>query len=414
MELPKFFRVHQAFSKDRINDVTAEVGKTLAAACYQQHFKAGEKIAITVGSRGIANIAEIIKAIAVKLTAIGVRPFIVPAMGSHGGATAAGQVEVLASLGITEDHMGVPIVSSMDVVELGRTANGATAYMDRNAWGADGIVIVNRVKPHTRFKADNESGLMKMIAVGLGKEKGCTQMHAFGLYPTIVQAARLAIAKTNIRLAVGIVENSYDQTALIKAAVKEKIEAIDSELLKIAKSLLPRFPLDQIHLLVVKEMGKNISGTGMDVNLLGRVSQPIVNDQDKPRVERIIPLSITAASHGNALGIGLGDVVPRHLVDEIDWQATYKNVIAAGVLDRAKLPLVAESDQAALQIALQSLGLKGTEAKIIFIRNTLTLDSLIVSEKVSLEIKALSCISLEQDNLNLKFDVQGNIPDSWW
>lgn len=414
MEYPKFAKVRQVFSRDRITDPGGAVAAALAAAGPEKHFKAGERIAIAVGSRGIANLPAMVRSVADCLKSLKTWPFIVPAMGSHGGATAAGQIEVLASLGITEASIGVPIVSSMDVVELGKTANGATAYIDRSAWEADGIVVLNRVKPHTRFKADNESGLMKMVAVGLGKEAGCSQMHACGLYPTIIQAARLALAKAPIRLGIGIVENSYDQTAVVRVASHDDIEAVDRELLVQAKSLMPKFPLDKIDVLVVKEMGKNISGTGMDVNVLGRVSQPVVNDEDLPRIERIVPLSLTEESHGNALGVGLGDVVPRRLVNQIDWQATYKNVIAAGVLDRAKLPLVAENDREALSIAIRSLGLAPAEARIIFIQNTLTMDQLIVSAPVYREIAGQPAVVTEQDGLGLKFDAAGNIPDEWW
>ncbi len=414
MDNVKLARVSQEFSCEVISDPGAAVAAALAAPRPAGHFRAGERIAIAVGSRGIANLPVIVKAVADWLKGLGTVPFIVPAMGSHGGATAAGQTEVLESLGVTEASSGVPIVSSLEAVELGKTANGATAYMDRNAWEADGIVLINRVKPHTRFKADNESGLMKMIAVGLGKELGCSQMHAHGLYPTIIQAARLAIAKAPIRLGVGIVENSYDQTAVIRVALKDELEAVDSALLVTAKALMPKFPLDRIDILVVKEMGKNISGTGMDVNVLGRVSQPVVNDDDSPRIERIVPLGLTEESHGNALGIGLGDVVPRHLVEQVDWRATYKNVVAAGVLDRAKMPLVADNDREALAIAVKSLGLKPDEAKIVFVRNTLTIDRLIVSENVVRELAGSANISVDRAAVRLAFDADGNIPEEWW
>ena len=414
MEFPKFIKVRQAFNRECISNAGDEVTKALADIRFEQHFKAGEKIAIAVGSRGIANLPDMVKVVVDSLKAVGTLPFIVPAMGSHGGATAAGQIDVLESLGITESSMGVKIISSMEVVELGKTENGATVYIDKNAWEADGIVLINRMKPHTRFKADNESGLMKMVAVGLGKEKGCTQMHAFGLHPSIIQAARLFLGKVNVRLGIGIVENSYDQTVVIKAAVKADLELLDCELLRLAKSLMPKFPLEQIDILVIGEMGKNISGTGMDVNVLGRVSQSVTNDNDSPRIERIVPLNLTEASHGNALGIGLGDVVPRHLVNQIDWKVTYKNVIAAAVLDRAKLPLIAENDREALQIAIRSMGFNPEDVKIVFVRNTLSLDSLIVSKKVYHEISGLPVISIDRDDVELEFDAEGNIPDSWW
>jgi len=339
VRLPKFYNVRQIFSQEAISDVEDELNKSLNMVRCENLFVPGERVAIAVGSRGIANIGKIVAALVKRLKGIGTDPFIVPAMGSHGGATAHGQVEVLRSLGVTEEYVGAPIISDMDVVELGKTPNGATVYMDKHAWSADAIVVVNRVKPHTRFRADNESGLMKMVAVGLGKHKGCSQMHAYGLFPTVVEAARLALRTAPIRLGIGIVENAYEKTAKIAAVLKDEFEAVDAELLKLAKSLMPSLLAKDIDLLVVGEIGKNISGTGMDVNIIGRVTQPVMNELETPRIKRIAVLDLTEATHGNALGMGLADVITRRLADKINFPATYANALAAGALDRAKMPL---------------------------------------------------------------------------
>ncbi|MCR4442470.1 MAG: lactate racemase domain-containing protein [Peptococcaceae bacterium] len=415
MSLPKLYNIRQVFSQEAISDVTEELNKSLNKVHFENLFTPGNRVAIAVGSRGIANISKIINALVKRLKEIGTNPFIVPAMGSHGGATASGQVEVLKSLGITEEYVGAPIISDMDVVELGKTTNGATVYMDKQAWSADAIVVVNRIKPHTRFRANNESGLIKMVAVGLGKHKGCSQMHAYGLFPTILEAARLALSKAPIRLGIGIVENAYEQTAKIVAVLRDEFEFVDAELLKLAKSLMPSLPVNEIDLLVVKEMGKNISGTGMDVNVIGRVTQPVLNEFDTPRIKRIVALDLTEASHGNALGMGLADVITKRFTNKIDFAATYANVLAAGVLDRGKMPVVCENDKEAIAAALNSIErLEPEKARLIFIRNTLELNFLKVSQSILEEVRNLTSIEVVGKGFDMEFNSQGNIQEEWW
>ncbi|ATW23481.1 lactate racemase domain-containing protein [Candidatus Formimonas warabiya] len=410
MKFPFFYAVQKLFRQKQISDVVGELDQALQQVEFKSMFTPGERIAITVGSRGIDNLSLIINTLVSRLKLIGALPFIVPAMGSHGGATPEGQLEVLESLGISPETVGAPIISDMAVVDLGKTDNGAIVYMDKNAFEADGIVVVNRIKPHTRFKAENESGLMKMIAVGLGKHKGCIEMHNYGLYPTIVKAARVALAKAPIRLGIGIVENAYDRTARIVAIANQNFESTDACLLKKAKSLMPSLPVDDIDLLVVKEMGKNISGTGMDVNILGRVTSPLLNDVDTPRIKRIVALDLTDASHGNALGMGLADIVPRRLANKINFNATYANVVSAGVLDRGKLPVVLESDKDAIEVALKSIErLDYQKARIVIIRSTLELGNLIVSEEIYRDITNLSDVCLSENRFDLAFDADGNL-----
>ena len=415
MKFPELYDVCQTFLQEFVIDVNGELNNSLEKVHVANLFNNSERVAIAVGSRGIANISQIVAALVERLKELGTVPFIVPAMGSHGGATAQGQVEVLRSLGITEDTVRAPIVSDMDVVELGETSNGAKVYMDKNALSADAIVVVNRIKPHTRFRADNESGLMKMVAVGLGKHKGCSEMHAHGLFPTILEAARLALSKAPIRLGIGIVENANEQTAKIVAVRREEFESVDAQLLKLAKKLMPSLPVDEIDLLVVREMGKNISGTGMDVNILGRVTQPVLNEWDTPRIKRIAALDLTEASHGNALGMGLADTITRRFANKIDFSATYANVLAAGVLDRGKMPVICENDKDAIAAALNSIEKMETEkARLVFIHNTLELNIIKVSKSILEEIHNLPSIEVLRGGYRLEFDDQGNIKKEWW
>ncbi|MDK2822614.1 MAG: hypothetical protein PWP71_532 [Clostridia bacterium] len=415
MELSKFYKIRQIFDDQHIKEVDKELNSCLKEVKVEEIFSPGEKVAIAVGSRGIANITLLVKTLVERLKELGVDPFIIPAMGSHGGATALGQLEVLNKLGISEEKMGAPIISDMEVVKLGKTPSGAFVYMDKTAWSADAVIVINRIKPHTRFKAANESGLMKMVAVGLGKEKGCTELHKNGLYPNVVEAARIALNKSPIRLGIGIVENAYDQTFKIAAVRKENFEAVDAELLKLAKAKMPSLPVDDIDLLVVKEIGKNISGTGMDVNILGRVKQPILNEYEIPRIKSIAAMDLTPETNGNALGMGLADVITKKFADKIDFKATYANVIAAGFLSRGRMPVVQDNDREAIMTALKCIErLEPLNARIVFIKNTLELEYLTVSETIYNELNKKSTIEVVQEYLDLTFDAKGNLEKGWW
>jgi len=415
MQLPKFYALRQDFPQNHIKNVAAELTKSLEEINYSGMFFLGEKVAIAVGSRGIDKISEIVALLVEKLKGLGAEPFIVPAMGSHGGATAKGQAEVLESLGVTSESAGAPIMSEMDVVELGRLENGASVYMDKLAWAADAIVVINRIKPHTRLKAKNESGIMKMLSVGLGKHKGCSEIHSHGLYPTMIEAARLILAKAPIRLGIAVVENAYDKTYKVEAVRKEDFETKDAELLELAKSLMPSLPAREIDLLIVGEMGKNISGTGIDVNIIGRVSSPLVSDFEFPRIKRIVALDLTEATHGNALGMGLVDIIPAGFKDKIDFAATYANVLAVGALDRGKLPVVTGSDQEAIEAALKSLeNFDMGNANVVFIQNTLKIDTLIVSENIYKQLRELPSVLTLKEGFDLEFDAEGRIKTDWW
>jgi len=374
--LPTMYRLRQQFDRRALADPGRVLAQRLRAAPALAALQPGMRVAITVGSRGIAHLSELVAAVVQVVRERGGEPFIVPAMGSHGGATAEGQARMLASLGVDERTVGAPIRSSMEVVEAGRTPEGRPVYCDRLAFEADWIVVMNRVKPHTAFKASIESGLMKMMAVGLGKRQGAEAVHRRGLAEGVVEFGRVMLARAPIGIGVAIVENAEDETYDLAVVPPAEFEEADRRLLTLAKQLLPRLPFDELDVLVVREMGKNISGTGMDANVIGIGRR--IGGTHKPEVGRLVVLDLTDESHGNALGVGLADVTTRRLVDKIDLRATYTNVITTGFFGSAKLPMTLESDQEAIAVALT--GYDPATVRLAVIRNTLELEEILMSE----------------------------------
>jgi hypothetical protein len=410
LNLPCFYKVKQQMECPVVENIEQAVTEALSSLNLETRIRPRARIAITAGSRGIANMPLIIRTAVQVIRAAGGEPFIVPAMGSHGGATAEGQLAILESLDITQESVGAPIMSSMEVVEIGRTDKDVPVYFDKNALSSDGILVINRVKPHTGFRAANESGLVKMISVGLGKEKGCTTMHQNGLAKTIPAAAQVALKVAPIIGGLGIVENSKEQTANIRAALPEELMRVDSELLLEAKGYLPQIPFDEFDVLIVDEMGKNVSGTGMDVNVIGRMYKLGEPELERPRIKRIAVLDLTEASHGNALGMGLADIMTERLSKKIDFAATYANVIAAGVLERGRAPISVKNDLEAIRIALTSItGLSPQEARVIRIKNTLELEEFLVSEALLFEAESNPSLEIEESSSELMFDGEGNL-----
>ena len=323
------------------------------------NIRPGMKIAVTAGSRGINNIALIIKTAVDCLKEAGAEPFIIPAMGSHGGATAEGQRAVLAGYGVTEEAMGVPVKSSMEVVKIGETEDPKiSVFMDKNAWEADGVLDVNRVKCHTDFHGVHESGIVKMLCIGLGKHAQALAVHKYGadgLRDYVPVVAKKVIGSGKIVGAIAILEDGFDHTADIKCALPADIFRVDEEFNRRSHELIAKLPFDQIDVLIVDRMGKEVSGTGLDTNVIGRIRIPGQED-GLPFIRKIVVLNLSEASHGNALGIGLADVTTRSLADSIDWKATYENVITSGFLQRGFLPIVAENDKEAVDIAVRTSG----------------------------------------------------------
>ena len=328
MPLPNVVRVQQVFDKTRLEDAAEAVVAGLRRLNLEKRIAPGARIAITAGSRGIQNLVTMTRAVVDTVKAVGGQPFIVPAMGSHGGATDEGQKNLLADLGISEATMGCPILSSVAPEEIGHTPAGVPVYLDKNALHADGIIAINRVKLHTIFRGEVESGLCKILAVGLGKHKGAQQIHRIGVAPILVETARVILAKAPVLAGVAVLENSRDETMEIHVVPPEQFEATDAALLKRSWQVFPRVPFDPLDVLIVDEMGKNISGTGMDTNVIGiggRVGGKMT--MGTPAVSAVAVLGLTPETHGNANGIGLADLTTRRLVDSIDYKSTYTNVI---------------------------------------------------------------------------------------
>lgn len=384
--IPDVALVRRHFTTEHVEDVAGEVRKELARVGLSERVKPGQRIALTAGSRGVANIALILGTIAEELKKLGARPFIVPAMGSHGGATAEGQVELIAEYGITEKALGVPILSSMETVILGETPYGAKVHMDRHAYEADGVIVVGRIKNHTSFRAPIESGLCKMMAIGLGKQKGAESIHDHGLARNIPEAARIMLGTGKIVLGVGTVENAYHQTYRIVAAPPERIPETDMEFLKIANKMLPRIPFDYADVAVVDWIGKNISGTGMDMNVMGMWRR--TGEAPYPPIyKRIVVLNVRPESHGNCAGLGAADFTTRKLVKQFDAQKTYWNMLTGNFPEGAKIPMTLDNDVEAVEVALRSAKPEGGVIELVRIKDTMNLDEFYCTAGLLEELK---------------------------
>jgi hypothetical protein len=414
MLLPKMYRIRQTFERPVVKDVAETVRSELRKLAFERNIKPGQRVAITAGSRGVSNIAEILKATVDFLKSLGTQPFIFPAMGSHGGAAAEGQAALLAHYHMTEMSVGAPILSSMEVVEIGRTEDDVPVYIDKLAWEADHIVVVNRIKPHTKFKAPIESGLMKMMAIGMGKQKGADYYHKAALHYTffkiIVDAGRIVLRRAPILCGLGIIENGYDETARIVALRPEEIEDGEKGLLIEAKRMMPRLPFNKIDLLIVDEIGKDISGVGIDPNVTGRNRDLLGVFPHPTNAKRIFARDLTEQSNGNANGIGLVDITTRRLVDKIDYKATYMNAITGISLEKAAVPMHFETDREAIEVALGSIGLiPPEESRIVRIRNTLHLDEVEVSKIYGKEIRQRPDLEILEGPSPMIFDKDGNL-----
>ncbi|MCI1931521.1 MAG: DUF362 domain-containing protein [Clostridia bacterium] len=400
---PKMYRIKQKFNTEKITDINTEVIKQLDSIGLKDTVKRDAHIGITCGSRGINNIPVIIKAVVDYVKSIGAVPFIIPAMGSHGGAEAEGQKHVCEKFGVSEEAMGCEICSSMDTVVLGQTPEGVNVYFDKNAYESDGVIIVNRVKRHTDFTAKNESGLVKMISVGLGKQKGASAMHDNGLGKTIPAAAKVAIKKAPIIAGLAIVENAAEDTCVLKAVKPENFIEEDAKLLELSNSLVPSLPVDYIDILIVKEMGKQYSGTGMDTKVIGRMKIFGEKEPTSPRIKKLAVLRLSSASYGNALGIGLADLTVKKLVDSIDYEAMYSNLVTTTFLERGKVPVHFDTEKEVIDVALRTIGnVKPENARVMIIENTLNIGTMLVSESIYKDIK--NKVELVDEDVKIKFN----------
>ena len=385
--------------------------ETLRGSGVLRGVKPGMRVAVTAGSRGIANIALILRTITEALREAGAAPFVVPAMGSHGGATAEGQLDVLRSLGITEDYLGCPVESSMEVREIGRTPDGRPVQIDARAAAADGLVAVNRVKPHTSFTGPYESGLMKMLAIGLAKQAGAEVCHQEGyanMAANIEKYGRAILRDAKVLFGVAILENAYDQTCEVAALPPEEIAKREPALLLRAKALMPGILLPNVDVLVVDRMGKNISGLGMDPHITGCFATGYASGP--PRPGKLAVLDLTDETHGNANGIGVADVTTRRLLERFDPEVTYPNAITATLTQAVRMPLVMDSHKLAIQAAIKTApGFDKARIRMVRLRDTLHLSEIFISEAMLPDAAANPRVEVLGEPEELSFDGEGNL-----
>jgi hypothetical protein len=408
-------RIRQHFERPRVEDVPGAVAATLERLDLGRRIRPGHTVALTAGSRGIANIPLILRATADFLKKLGARPFLVPAMGSHGGGTAEGQRQILESYGITEEFVGVPLRASMEVVELGTTPEGFPVVLDRHASQADHIGVIGRVKPHTGYHGPVESGLLKMLMIGLGKHVGALAYHRILLeqpYDKVVRSVgRTLLARAPVAFGLAIVENAYDETAVLEGVSPEAFEEREEQLLARARRLMARLPLQEADLLVIDEIGKDVSGSGMDTNVVGRKrafrTQPAAEGQ--PAMRLIFVRGLSEKTHGNATGIGLADFTTTRLVEAMNYKATVINCLTAGYPEGAFLPVHFATDREVIDAALKIIGTRRPEqARVLHVRNTLALEELEVSEPCLAEPRRTEFSPLGPPR-PMAFDGQGNM-----
>jgi len=409
---PTMLPVRQKFEAPQVPDVAAATQRALEPL--RDRIRPGMRVALTAGSRGIHDKATVVRATGEWLRSLGAEPFVVPAMGSHGGATAEGQVDMLRGLGMTEESLGMPIKATMETVELGRVEDGPTAHLDANAAAADGIIAINRVKAHTDFKGDLESGLGKIVAIGLGKQRGAEGIHLYGpgnLGRWIPAVARRLIDTGKILGGLAIVENAYDRAASISLLGPEDIAGPGEErLLAEAKQLMATLPFDEIDVAVIDVMGKNMSGCGMDTNVIGRMMIRGSAEFDRPRIANIAVLDVSEPSHGNAVGVGLADFVPFRILEKIDLRSTYINAMTAGLggPQRGQVPMAMPTDRSAIAAAILTCGRADLDrARVVRMRSTLDLEQLWVSESMRAEIDGHDRLSVVGESVPLTFDEAG-------
>ncbi|MBN1994042.1 MAG: DUF2088 domain-containing protein [Anaerolineae bacterium] len=410
MQPLQLVKIQQHFECPVIADIPATLTAELSRI--EPLIHPNTSIALAVGSRGIAGIAEIVRTTADFIKSRGGLPFIIPAMGSHGGATAEGQIEILASYGITTAAMDAPIRSSMETVELTKNDSPNRVFMGRYAYEADGVILINRIKPHTDYHGLYESGLAKMCVIGLGKHAQALEIHSFGVYglrELIPLTAKQILATGKIIAGIALVENAYDKTMVINVLKADEIMVEEPKLLETARANMPKLPVDKIDILMVDRLGKNISGVGLDPNIIGRIKIRGEAEPDRPLIKSIMVSDLTEETHGNALGLGLADVITQRLFNKIDLAATYENIVTSSFLERGKIPLIAQNDGQAYAWARRGCGLipEGQE-RVIRIQDTLHLDQVYVSKAVLAEIISRPDLEVSGEPVDM-FDSHGKM-----
>jgi hypothetical protein len=397
--VPRMVRARQSYERPVLADPEEEFRSRFRGSGVLSAIRKGMTIAVAVGSRGICNQPRVVRALVAELKDAGAQPFIIPAMGSHGGATAEGQKAMLEGLGIEEKYVGAPIRSAMETVEIGKAGPDLPAYIDRIACEADGIVLVNRIKPHVAFRGPYESGLAKMIAIGLGKQRGAEVCHNLGfgkMAEHIPAIARTTLARTKILFAVGLLENAYHETSRIEVIPAGEILEREPSLQEEAKRLSPRLAFDRLDVLVMDEIGKDISGTGFDTNVAGRYHTPYISGG--PQITRLVVLDLTDKSHGNGNGLGIADFTTRRVLEKFRFDQTYPNALTSTVPASVKIPMVLENDRHAFQAAIRTTNLvRKEEVRLVRIKNTIEMDEIEISE------------NLVEEPFPVPFDAKGNL-----
>jgi hypothetical protein len=415
MDFPHMMRIRQTFDDTALDDIPGEITRQLKNLKLEPAVKKGQTVAVACSSRGLANYGIIVKAVVSFLKQLKLDPFLIPAMGSHGAATAAGQKRVLEHLGIDEGNVAAPIRSSLEIVQIGETENHIPVYLDKLASEADHIVLINRIKKHTEFEHEFESGLLKMMAIGLGKQAGAATYHEAMLtygYPAVILAvARKVMQHANLLFGVGTVENGYGQTARIGVGRKDNIEEMEKALFTSAKAYAPALPFDEADIILIDEMGKEISGTGFDTKVVGRIGLPLVTPEpERPRIKRIVVSDLTEGSEGNAVGVGIADIITQRLLDKIDMDALNMNTITGVCPEMGKIPLTVKNDYEAIEIAIKCVGLIPREKlKIMRIKNTALLSEVEISEAYEDEISKREDLEVLSPKREMEFDAAGNL-----
>lgn len=411
IKLPQIMKVSQTFDNTKLDDVEGDLNQKLINKNIKDKIKPGMKIAITGGSRGISSYKELMKTIVSFVKKCGATPFIVPSMGSHGGGTSEGQENMLKKLGITKESVGCEIISSMDVVEVGRTSKDLPVYIDKNAANADGIILLNRVKLHTSFRGKYESGLIKMMAIGLAKRKGADMTHFLryeNMAENLVEVGKIAINNLNIICGVASIENGYNEVADVFVLNKDEILQEEPKILEKSKRLMPRIYLDDIDVLIVNEIGKNISGTGVDTNIVGRFHTNAASGG--PNTVKLGFLDISEKSGGNGNGMGLADFVSKKFFRKIDFESTYINAITSTEPNSVKLPLVLDNDKYVFQGCVKLCGVKNIQdIKLVIINNTKELDEIYMSKSAFENAVDKSKVKKESELFDIPFDEEGNL-----
>jgi hypothetical protein len=415
MNYPQILMARQNIHAPKITNIPKGVRDSLSKHDLKQKVKTGQRVVITAGSRGVRDIVTVIREIALFIKSLGALPFVSPAMGSHGGATAEGQREVLASLGITEETVGAPIISSMETEDIGKNSFGTPVLIGRDFTQADHVIVLNRIKPHTDFRGSIESGLYKIMMIGMGKHAGAKLAHRLiithGFERVVVDVGKIILNCIPVLLGIGIVENHYDETAIIKSYNPDDILFGERRLLTDARQLMARIPFDNVDVLIVDEMGKTISGTGMDTNVIGRIYHQATPEPTSQKFRRIYVRDLTEDTHGNALGVGLADYVSTRLASKIDFRKMRINCVTGTTPEKGRLPLSYDRDDEAIEDAIGNAGvLDGQSARLVWIKNTLELEYLWVSDALWRDSKEKTHLEIVAQLQPLPFDLSGNLP----